>query len=276
MDARELTELAAVVWATRHGHTPLAFERPDELNRRDQAVDLVGRDADGQARLVVEHTLVESFLNQRSTQIAATAMFMPLERQLSGQMPTPGHFHLTLEPSAVLGLKADVSRIRRWVTDWIRETAPSLELGSSKTAPAHFASVAVPDTDLEVTLRRWPHRDGEFALHFEAPPEEADVLTPSLEKAIKAKCPKLARAKEAYPGSASLLLLQIHDLALGNLFDLDVVVQAWLAPTTVDAPDHVWLVDTTDDPPSVMISKAGSAPGDDLTGRFLPFFLGAL
>ena len=81
------------------------------------------------------------------------------------------------------------------------------------------------------------------------------------ERAISAKCPKLASAKEADPGAASLLLLEISDIALGNLFDLDAVVQARFSASAGDVPDYIWLVDTTDDPPSVMISKDGTRMG---------------
>ena len=93
------------------------------------------------------------------------------------------------------------------------------------------------------------------------------------ERAISAKCPKLASAKEADPGAASLLLLEISDIALGNLFDLDAVVQARFSASAGDVPDHIWLVDATDDPPRVMVSKDGTRMGDALDERFLSFCL---
>ena len=77
MHPSKLTILAVRAWERQAG-LQLIHERPDELNR--QVVPSIPRAATGQARLVLEHTLVESLLNQRSTQIAAVAMSEPLER----------------------------------------------------------------------------------------------------------------------------------------------------------------------------------------------------
>ena len=207
MNSHHVSILVANAWAARHGCGPLRYEQPDELNRRDRSVDLLGRESGGSPFLVLEHTLVESFLDQRAVQSAAIAMFEPLERELTGRLPGPGHYILTLKPSAVLGLKREAPRVREWVADWIHATARSLALGGPRTAPLHFATLAVPDTALEISLYRWPGGDGDFRLAFQAPKEIDHTLTPSLAKAIAAKCPKLAAAKEANPGAASLLRL---------------------------------------------------------------------
>jgi hypothetical protein len=273
MDARQLAVLTADAWAIRHACPELTYERPDELHRRAPAVDLLGRDSLGRPRLVLEHTLIESFLDQRTAQMAAIHMLRPLERQFSGQLSALGHYDLMVKPSSVLGLKREVERIREWVANWVREIAPTLAIGAPGAGRRHFATVAVPGTDLEVSLYRWPRRDGQFGLTFEAPPAMGEVLAPSLERAICAKCPKLAAAKAANAGAASLLLLEICDIALGNLFDLDTVVQAQFVTPIAQPPDHIWLVDTTDEPPSVMISKNGARMGEALGERFLPFGL---
>jgi hypothetical protein len=272
MNAHTLSILAAKAWAVRHNLPELTFERPDTVERRSQAVDLLGRDKNGQPRLVLEHTLVESFLDQRTVQIAAVQMLEPLELLLSGQLPAPGHYNLALTPSSVLGLKRKTEHIREWVETWIRETAPTLALGGPGTAPKHFATVIVPDTALELSLSRWPGRDSQFQLGFHAPMKTDEALAPSLERAISAKCPKLAAARKANVGAESVLLLEIHDIALGNPFDLDAVIQGVL-PAIEAMPDHIWLVDTIDEPPSVMISKEGAKIGDAIGERFLPFCL---
>jgi len=269
MDAHTLSMLAAKAWAARRDLTALTFERPDTIERRSQAVDLLGRDQHGQPRLVLEHTLVESFLDQRTVQIATIRMFEPLETLFSGRLPVPGNYNLVVKPGSVLGLKRKAEHIREWVADWTRETAPTLALGGPGTAPNHLATVTVPGTALEVSLYRWPRRDGQFGLTFDAPAKPDEALTPSLERALTAKCPKLAAAKEENVGAESVLVLEIHDIALGNLFDLDAVVQGVL-PTVAAIPDHIWLVDTTDQPPSVMISKEGTKIGDVIGERFLP------
>jgi hypothetical protein len=270
MNAHTLSMLAAKAWAVRHNLPELTFERPDTVERRSQAVDLLGRDQHGEPLLVLEHTLVQNFLDQRTVQIAAIQMFEPLEHLLSGQLQAPGHYNLALKPSAVLGLKRKAEHIRDWAAAWVRETAPTLSLGGPGTAPNHFATVAVPETALELSLYRWPGRDGHFSLTFDAPANADEALAPSLERALAAKCPKLAAARKENVGAESVLLLEIHDIALGNLFDLDAVIQG-VVPVIEAMPDHIWLVDTTDEPPSVMISKEGAKIGDAIGERFLPF-----
>ena len=270
MDAHRLAVFAADAWAARRGCQTLDYEQPDELDRSGPAVDLLGRDHEGHPRLVLEHTLVESFLKQRTYQVAAIRMFEPLERELTGQFPAPGHYVLTVKPGDVLGLKRDERRIRDWVAKWTRRTAPTLAIGGLDADRPHFASVTIPDTDLTVSLFRWARRDGDFDLTFVAPPNTDEVLAPSLERAFNTKCPKLAAAKVANSGAESLLLLETHDQALGNLFDLDAVVQARFIAPVAEPPDHIWLVDTTDEPPSVMISKEGARMGEALVERFLP------
>lgn len=273
MDARTLAALAADAWAARHGRRPLCYERPDELHRQGPAIDLLGRDPQGRPRLVLEHTLVESFLDQRTAQIAAFRMFQPLEGELSGQLPALGHYEMAVKPSSVLGLKREASRIREWVAEWIRRTAPRLSIGGSGGPSEHWATVAIPDTGLEVSLYRWQGDDPKLHMWFDAPPEDEDVLTPSLERAIRLKCPKLAAAKAANPGAASVLLLEISDISLGSLLDLDAVVQVRFTSRAAEAPDHIWLVDTTDDPPSLLISKEGARTGHPVRERLFPFAL---
>lgn len=276
MDARSLVTRAAEAWPDGRGMGRLTFIRPDEIERRGEAVDLLGRDQNGTAQLVLEHTLVESFLDQRSSQTAAIRMFGPLEIMLTDQLPRPGHYELSVRTANVLGLKRSVARVRDWVGQWARDIAPTLEIGGPETAPRHFATTPVPGTGLEVNLFRWPQWDGRFMLVFDAPLEAGSTLAPSLAKAVAAKCPKLATAKNQHPGSESLLLLEIHDIALGNLFDFDAVVQSWLAEVgTTASPDHIWLVDTTDEPPSVMVAKAGHACGGEVGARYSPFLLQA-
>lgn len=273
MHPLDVIEATASLWARRRAGPALHFERPDVLDRCMPAVDLLGRDSLDRAWLVLEHTLVESFLDQHSKQIAATTMFKPLETLLSGRLPGPGWYSLVVRPGDVLGLKRATQRVRDWTAEWIRTTAPTLALGSPQTAPHHFATTAVPDTALEVSLYRWPGEAGRFGLVLAAPEEGSPVLAPSLEKAIGAKCPKLATAKAANPGATSLLLLEISDIALGSVFDLDAVIQVRLAAPWLNTPDDIWLVDTSGGPPSVMISKQGAQIGDVLGERFLPFAL---
>jgi hypothetical protein len=105
---------------------------------------------------------------------------------------------------------------------------------------------------------------------FDSPGDATARLTPELRRAIDAKCPKLRTARSGFSGAVSILLLEIADVALGNLFDLDAVIQGQLGTWGCEAPDHIWLVDTTDDPPSLLISKDRERTGEAVVDRFDP------
>lgn len=265
MDRHELAELCARAWGARSQVPLQKFERPDEVERHRKAVDLLARDSEGRARLVLEHTRVESFPDQKISQIAAIELFEPLEQKLSGLLPPPGHYTLSVWAKTTLGLRRKVRRIRRWTEDWVLATAPTLMVASPEIAPRHLSRVTVPDTQLEVTLARFPRRDGHFGLAFFAP----DELDLAVARALAAKCPKLEDARISSPGSASLLVLEINDIQLGNLQSLDMAVRSQLADRQ-EVPEHIWLVDTSDDPPSLLISKEGLKSGEEIAQRFFP------
>jgi len=71
----------------------------------------------------------------------------------------------------------------------------------------------------------------------------------------------------------SLLLLEIADLALGNLFDLDALMTRRARADSSLLPDSIWLVDTTDHPASVLLSKETNVEVTNHGARFLPFAL---
>jgi hypothetical protein len=260
---KALCQAVAGYWAGRLGLPHLAHEFPDEQVRHAPAVDLLARDNAGRAVLVLEHTLVESFPGQRAKQLAAIALFRPLEELLSGQLPAPGRYDLVVDPGKVLGLKHRITEIRSLVAEWTAVVAP----------PTHFASTVIPNTGLEITLYRWQGRQGRVRLVFENLADRDQQLTATLEKAFGDKCGKLESAKAQHGAEHSLLLLEIADAALGNLFDLDALVTNRVRAGTPALPNSIWLVDTTDDPASVLISREDNGEITDHEKRFLPFVL---
>lgn len=272
MERTDIAMLAAQTWVNRHRTGPLSLERPDQLERRQKAVDVLGRDATGRARLVLEHTLVPSFPDQRTQQIAMVQMFEPVERTFVGSLTGPGNYVLSVVPGSAMGLKRKQDRIRAWVSEWIRQTAPALAIGNQYTARAHSKAATVPGTDMEITLRRWPGRDGQFGIRFDAP-NSLDPLRQSVARAITAKCPKLAAARAANPSALSLLVLEIADIALGNLDHLEQSLQAEAEAMAAHMPNDIWLVDSTDDPPTLLIAKERGPLGHVDGERYVPYAL---
>lgn len=194
-------------------------------------------------------------------------MFEPLERDLSGRLQGPGHYELCVAPHQVLGLSRKVARIRSWVSDWVCQTAPVLELGSPEVAPGHFLTARVPGTELDVTLARWKGRDGQLRLVFGAPPDSAAVLRPSFDRAMREKCPKLEVARRKSDGACSLLVLETTDMMLGDQFALDGLVQLQLKQGDSNLADHVWIIDTGGGAAMALISKEGPTAGRAITNR---------
>jgi hypothetical protein len=107
-------------------------------------------------------------------------------------------------------------------------------------------------------------------LVFDAPADREAQRDAVLARALKAKCTKLAAAKANTGVATSLLLLEIADMALGNLFDLDTLVIRQAPSDLMPLPDSIWIVDTTDSPASVMISREGARRLPEHADRFLP------
>jgi hypothetical protein len=214
--------------------------------------------------------MVESFPRQRAKQLAAIEMFHPLEAQLAGKLPFPGRYDLAIAPGDVLGLKRRTDEIRGWVVDWVTSIAPTLVIHRPGQPLEHFKSATVPGTNLQATLYRRPGERAGLCLVFDAP-EDREVLREAVvANAFTDKCGKLAAAKAAAGAEASLLLLEIADLALGNVFDLDKLVIDQRGSDSIPLPDSIWIVDTTDHPASLMISRDDTRRLTDHADRFLP------
>ncbi len=184
-----------------------------------------------------------------------------------------GRYELSLAPGAVMGLKRHAQRIREWTKAWVLATAPRLAIGGPLVAPLHFAAATVPGAGLKLSLYRWPGRQGRLRLVFDAPHDAEKQLAAALEKALSEKCGKLAAAREC-PAVESLLLLEVADVALGNVFNLDPLLADRVRLGLPHPPDHIWLVDSTDEPPTVLIAKQRERLSNEIGNRYLPFSLG--
>lgn len=240
---RKVADAAASLFSSRSGLAIANRYSPDEVERSERAVDLRGDGPDGQPVLVLEHTSLDSFMDQRELSRWMIELLSPLELLLDGTLPGPGHYVLGVNPAESKGLKRSASRIRNKLSEWIRESAPKLVVGGPTVAPRHCAELDVLKLGLNVSLCRWPGWDRRFFMRFNVPQDFAVQRLARLVQALDAKCPKLAAAKSQAPGARSVLVLESCDIALGNEFDIAALVNKEFIARP-DAPDAVYVIDT--------------------------------
>lgn len=273
---RSVADAAANLFSSRSGLVVANRCAPDEIERGERAVDLRGDGPDGQPVLVLEHTSVDSFQDQRELSRWTIELLSPLELVLDGTLPGPGHYVLGVNPAESRGLRHSASRIRDTLTEWIREVAPKLALGGPVVAPRHCVDLDVLGLGLNVSLCRWPHWDRRFFMRFNVPQDFEQQRRARLVQALDAKCPKLTVAKSEARGASSVLVLETCDIALGNEFDIAAIVNEELRGRP-DAPDVVYVIDTVRPGAEMrewswLVAREGSSEfpgvGEPALGRF--------
>ena len=68
---------------------------PDEDERNASACDVLG--IVGSKNVAVEHTSIDSVPFQRRDNSRSMKLLGPLEKELSGKLPTPGHYQLIVD-----------------------------------------------------------------------------------------------------------------------------------------------------------------------------------
>jgi len=190
--------------------------------------------------IVLEHTLIESYPEQITDRKRVAKLLGPLRTEVAGQLPKPGHYELSIDVGAVTGAK-NAERIQKALIKWIKKKGPLLYIGSPNVAPAHYIREKPDGVPFQVTLYRWPRRDGEFWISVNAPEDLEKHRRERIRKALEDKCPKLCKARG--DKRISILLLESDDLYLSNCCDTaDAVVDELKGRD--DTPDEVYLVET--------------------------------
>jgi len=184
-------------------------------------------------------------------------LLKPLKDELTGTLPLPGHYTLSVAPRSVNGVKYSESfNIRESLKSWIKSKAPNLLIGSPSTAPKHFIREIPPGVPFEVKLYRWPRRDGQFFISRSEPDELEKQRRLRIRRALDDKCPKLQ--KERGNDRISVLILESDDMALANHAVIAQAVILELSDRKVDLPDEVYLIETEIKPWEVWILKEGN------------------
>jgi hypothetical protein len=242
---------------TRKGIVVDSSKIKDPYNPKKKSIDLFYDG--GTIAIALEHTSVDSFMDQRGEFTRVKQLLKPLEKKLENKLPKPGHYELSVDVGATKGAKDTNTTIKQLVS-WITITAPSLKMGSPDTKPNHFRKGQPDGVPFEVTLYRWPRKDGKFIIVLNCPELEASRRERT-EKALNDKCPKLAEAKSEK--GISVLILEMNDFALGDSIKVASIIHE-LSQERTDLPDDIYLVETDSKEWDIWVIKEGKLFFKDL------------
>jgi len=204
----------------------------------------------------IEHTQIEAIPGFIQTGEAYVQFIRPVIDALSGTLPEPGAFTLHFPIDTNFGVKLpDLARIRQDFIAWIQTKAQCLyeknrdRLEQERPSPRSLDSIEAKPSGfpypvrLSIGVARSASKRGALRCGRYAPGDEELKARRAerLREALRRKCPKLQRCKEA--GARTVLVLESNDIALTN----HVLVGECLAillPGRTDLPDEIYLVET--------------------------------
>lgn len=216
------------------------LEIPDEKERQRPAVDLLVEDDEGR-HWVIEHTVVESFPGRIFDDRLFQAVAKCVEEGLSGSLPKPGQYRVTLDPGGMTR-RVDIAEICAAICTWAESVADSLAIGDPLNAPAHVAKTVLEPWKVSVHLSRWPGHDGRVLAMRSIPEKLIALREERIATALDRKCPKLQEATRRGE-LASVLILESDDLALGSYPAIAQATARGLENRS-DVPDVVCLIET--------------------------------
>lgn len=231
------------------------LERRTQLERRDlRAHADAGNGKNVEARFhlgsqeyAIEHTRINSFRDQVRVELRFEEFRGPIVTKLAGTLPRPGYWKLCLPSNIGRRIeRRDFAAAQKVLIEWLPMAAAQL---LSERAPGKQPvwSGNPPGLDFNVTLLHeanatgFDEHDGLLLVMSEGSIAIDERRRRQLADALGCKCPKLQSCKDA--GAISVLVLETNDWTTCHLF---LAPELWNAPATrQDAPDEVYLVDTT-------------------------------
>jgi hypothetical protein len=236
---RALCEAVARFLAQRSDDRVVKVESIDTVIRDKPAVECICHTS--RERFALEHTRIESFLNQIGEGKRFAQLLEPLEAELAGKLP--GVFFLTVDVGAARVPAADQPAVRAALAEWILANAEGLD-AEERTGPKQSCSItAVPaGVPFEVTLHRDCDYDSGLFVMQGLNGDRQKQRRQSIARSLGNKCPKL----RAYRGDGctSVLILESDDISLANRHAVAEATVAELAKRD-DQPDIVVWVRTS-------------------------------
>lgn len=216
------------------------IDYPDTHIRNKPACDAIA--LVGKEKIALEHTSIDSVLEQRLNDSRLLKVLRPLEKEMSNRLPQPGHYLLVVHLHVIpTGINWDDVRFR--IRNWCLNVAPTLEIGGPRSSPKHFKCDKPTGVPFEVCLYRWPRRNGQFFIGQFAPDNLEDMREDVLHRALTSRGKKVSRYRKF--GYRTVLLLESNDLTLASSSAIGLaLVRATTRLPKEDLPDEVYLVET--------------------------------
>ena len=219
------------------------MSKPDAVDRRNPAVDMLAtRKADGKT-LAVEHTIIEPFVGDKEDFAAFGPAFLAIEQDQSLLMP--GRWLEVFVPVGALRKQAQVARdaIVRAVREWIRVNRLTLPEGRGKYLCQVASFPGNPSLEIPLNVRVTPLKRGTIdepgALHVRR--QQMDLsLGDVVEKALRKKLPKLANTK----ADRRILLLERQHMNLLSEMILQEIADRRAAFPELASVDEIWIIET--------------------------------
>ncbi|MBU0700436.1 hypothetical protein KKE26_03960 [bacterium] len=233
-------------------------EIPDEEERNLPACDAIA--CVGSISVAVEHTSIDSFPWQRRDNERIIKALGPLKTELTGKLPTTGHYDLGVYHNTIPNI--NWKGLRNEISKWCQEVAPNLEIGSRDTAPRHFVKGVIQE--MPVVLSRWDEQDGQFGIscsieNLEKQREEV------INNAFNSRGSKVVSYREK--GYRTILILESeNDRCLATIPFIGKAFRNTIKKIDLmELPDEVYLCfGVTNKPPSITPLKFGNTIWPDV------------
>ncbi len=201
----------------------------------------------GPQEYAIEHTRINSFNNQVGIERLFEEFRRPIITKLSGALPGPGYWKLCLPSNVGRRIKRrGFVSAQEVLIEWLTTAAEQLLSERASDRPPAWSGNP-PGLDFKVMLMHETNatgvdeHDGFLLVMPEGPITIDERRRAELADALACKCPKLQSCKSA--GATSVLALETNDWTTCHFF---LAPELWNAlAARQDAPDEVYLVDTT-------------------------------
>lgn len=234
------------------------YSKPDKIDRKQKSVDYL-YSYENSNLIAVEHTLIESYPDQIQDTHRFVQLLKPLEVELRDKLPKPGKYWLCIDINQANNTHGDYKKIRDLIKNWVVKSAPTLKVGSLKTAPHHMIREQPNDVPFFCTLyRREPiNRNGYFYIARQTPDNIDQLRNIRIKKSLDDKTHKLAKAKKEN-NAESILILESNDFALSNVHLVRDSLENEIQKMPEEhIPDFIYLIETNHKPwfPYLLMKK---------------------
>jgi hypothetical protein len=240
---RSVCLVAAQAFARRRAGGEFVVDGyPDERERTEEAVDVIGHDSQGP--VTIEHTLIEAYDNQVLENKRFAQLFQGFSERFGARLPQPGYYSLAVDLGAIGVARGYTVDLPDTIEAWVWAEAASLL--EPRIPPVGLNHVQVElSGPIPVTLYRLrdgPGEEGSLSVALLFPGDIEAERTARIRTALDKKVRKLEAAR--LPGGKTLLVLESQDFVLSNPVVIAQAVHA-AAQGLTPMPDEIVCIDVS-------------------------------